>query len=80
MPFTDIKPDDADVGITRQQLAIAVSTWAWMQERRVTVADAMTAFNTTAEIIRQAVDDGAWTFLEIEGDGPTHEFIEQDGE
>jgi len=82
-PYTEILADDSEgPGIRRGDLQMAVSVWSWMQEREnISVAETARAFNTTPDLIRQAVRDGYWTFLT-----PTHEldpakqFIEHDGE
>ncbi|MDG3444668.1 hypothetical protein [Nitrospirillum amazonense] len=77
--FTDILPDDADTGVTWTALSGAISTWAWMQERPVTVAEAAATFNTTPEHVREAIDQHPWAYLEGDGDDPTAQFIEHDG-
>lgn len=74
--------DDEDVGVFIRGLADAIQTWAAMQNReRVTVAEAMTAFNTTAAVIREAVNDGgAWVFLTGPDDEQSKQLIELDGD
>jgi hypothetical protein len=82
--YTDILDnDDEEPGVRRRDLSAAVSCWSWMQDRpeRVSVAEAARAFNTTPDLIRQAVRDGYWTFLDpAEEADPAKQFIEHDGE
>ena len=66
------KPDD-DAGVFLDGLGRALVTWVAMQDRTVTVHDAAEAFNTTPEIISEAVEDAIW----ISVDGDT---LELDGE
>lgn len=50
----------------------ALSVWAWAQGRAQTVNEAAAAFNVTPDIIRQAVENHYWMFLNgdrIEHDG-----------
>lgn len=72
--------DDAGVGI--DDLGRALVTWTAMQDKTPTVADAAMAFNTSPEIIREAVEDASWIFVsapESETD-PTKQRLELDGE
>lgn len=65
---------DADAGVFIDCLGRALVTWVAMQNRDgVTVHDAATAFNTTPEIIAEAVEDASWIY--IAGD-----VLELDGE
>lgn len=67
--YTDIMPDDdTEAGIHRQDFANAVSTWSWMQQRETTVAEAAATFNTTPELVRQAIDDHHWMLPEWTAD------------
>ena len=88
MPFTDfVDRHDDEPGISIDQLAAAVSVWAWMQEsdKPQTVAAAALAFNTTPQFIRDAIEIHPWAFLtghngEWSEIDPTKQFIEHDGE
>lgn len=66
------KPDD-DAGVFMDGLGRALVTWTAMQEHTVTIHEAAKVFNTTPEIIVDAIEDAAW----ISVDGDT---IELDGE
>lgn len=83
--YTDILPDeDAEAGIHRQDFANAVSIWAFMQQKEtgVTVAEVALAFNTTPELVRQAIEDHYWMSLDCEpGEtDPTKQAIWHEGE
>lgn len=43
-------------GVTFDQFAVALSIWAWMQNRTITVSDSAVAFNTTSELVRRAIE------------------------
>lgn len=66
------KPDD-DAGVFMDGLGCSLVTWVAMQDMPVTVHDAAKAFNTTPEIIAEAVEDAMW--ISVEGDR-----LELDGE
>lgn len=57
---------DDEAGVFMDGLGRALVTWAAMQHRSVTVHDAARAFNTTPEIIAEAVEDAMW--ISVEGD------------
>lgn len=59
-------PDD-EAGVFMSGLGAALVTWAAMQDRKMTVNEAAKAFNTTPEIIVEAVDDAMW--ISVENDG-----------
>lgn len=66
------KPDD-DVGVFMDGLGRALVTWTAMQNRSVTVHEAAAAFNTTPEIIAEAVEETSWIYvsggkLELDGE------------
>lgn len=72
-------PDD-DTGVSIADLGCAITTWAAMNGE-VSVADAMVAFNTTRDVIVEAVEGSAWAFLsDPTCDDPTKTMIELDGE
>lgn len=74
-------PDD-DAGVMMDGLGRALVTWAAMRDKHpVTVADAALAFNTTPEVIREAVDNASWILIVNEDDpDPTRQLLELDGE
>lgn len=81
--YTDILEDDDDeAGVHRQAFASAVACWSFMQNRQTSVAEAAAAFNTSPEIVRQAIDDHHWTFPEWpEGEtDPAKQYIGHEGE
>ena len=73
------EPDD-DAGIFIEGLGRALETWAAMNYPERTVADAMAAFNTTREVIIEAVNDAQWAYLSDDNcDDPAKTTIELDG-
>lgn len=82
--FTEILPDDdGEAGVHRQDFANAVSIWSFMQnkETQTTVADVALAFNTTPELVRQAVEDHYWLSLDDPSEtDPTKQTIWHEGE
>lgn len=74
------EPDEDEAGIHLCGLSSALVTWVGMQDRgKVTVAEATMAFNTTPEVVREAVCDGSWMFL-FGADSDPLQTIELDGE
>lgn len=58
------KPDD-DVGVFIDALGRSLVTWVAMQDRHpVTVHEAAAAFNTTPEVIAEAVEETAWIYVD----------------
>lgn len=82
--FTEIMPDDdGEAGIRRTDFANAVSCWSFMQKKETltTVAEVAMAFNTTPELVRQAVEDHYWMSLEDPDEAdPTKQCIWHEGE
>lgn len=75
------RSEDEHIGLGLDQFGNALSAWAWMQRRDVTVAQAARAFNTSPELVIKAVADHPWMFIvAAEGTGPDWQFIEHDGE
>ena len=65
---------DDDAGVFIEHLGRSLVTWAAMQDRDpLTVVDAAQAFNTTPEIIREAISDASWIYT-------VGDIIELDGE
>lgn len=82
-PFTHFVEDSQqDVGLTRHDFASALHTWMHMQQRRVSVAEAMTTFNATHADVIRAIDDAYWLFMNCEAGetDPAKMWIEEDGE
>ncbi len=70
-----------DAGVFMDGLGRALVTWAAMQgSRRLTVSDAALAFNTTPDVIREAVDGAMWIGYDGGGGDPTKQVLELDGE
>lgn len=59
------KPDD-DAGVFIDGLGRALVTWVAMQEHAVMLHDAAKVFNTTPEIIAEAIEDTMW--ISVDGD------------
>ncbi len=75
-----MEPDD-EAGVGIDDLGRALLTWTAMQEKTPTVADAAMTFNTSPEIIREAVEGAHWIFVSApEGEtDPTKQPLELDG-
>lgn len=74
-------PDD-EAGIMIGRLGTALVTWTAMQNRMpITVAEAALAFNTTPEVIREAIEDASWIYIATREDitDPAKQIIELDG-
>ena len=72
--------DDADSGVRLHDIGRAIMIWAVMNYGRpLSVAEAALAFNTTTEIVRDAVEEDSWAFLTGDETDPHKEFIEVDG-
>lgn len=70
-----------DAGVFMEDLARALQTWAAMNYgKKHTVAEAAEAFNTSAAVIREAVDEGYWMIWHGPDDDPTKQVIELDGD
>lgn len=82
MAFTSFERDpDAEVGVMWDGFLTAVSVFVYTNEdtRRVTVADVALAFNTTPELVREAVAEHPWLYTR-EHDDPAQQIIESEGE
>lgn len=65
-PFTAFERDPAAAtGVMWSDFVVALGIWVYCNEdtRRVTVIDAAQAFNTTADLVREAVDEHPWLAL-----------------
>lgn len=60
---TQFMADDDEAGIAIADLGRALVTWTAMQDRTPTIAEAAMAFNTAPEIIREAVADAMWIYI-----------------
>lgn len=57
--------DDEDVGVKISNLSGALQTWAMMRGQSGTsgtVGEAMAVFNTTQDVIEEAVREGYWLY------------------
>lgn len=81
---TDDQVEEDGSGMTITNVAQAIGVWAgmnWEKDKGYpTVAACAMAFNTSVDLVREAVIEHYWLFLspEIEGD-PTKQTIEHDG-
>lgn len=74
-------PDD-EAGVMIEGLGSALVTWTAMQDHSpITVAEAARAFNTTPEVIREAIEDASWIYIASREDitNPAEQVIELDG-
>lgn len=78
---THFAEEGEEAGVFISSLGAALVTWTAMQLRSpVTVAEAAMAFNTTPDIIRDAIADAMWIFVAGEPtDPPDKQTIELDG-
>lgn len=80
--FTEFERDpDAEIGVLFGDFITAVGIYVYTNEgsRDVSVADVAVAFNTTVELVRDAVSEHPWLLMH-EGEDPSQQFIESDGE
>ena len=76
-----IEHDEAEAGVHLSSIGDAIMIWTTMQMReRVTVAEAMLAFNTTQQIIVDAIDSAHWVLIVGKSSNPSEQLIETDGE
>lgn len=78
--FTD--DDSGEAGVLWEQFITALQVWTWMRDSNTatTVSEAAEEFQVTPEVVRAAVKECAWMFLEGPDDDPTKQHIEHDGE
>ncbi len=82
MPFTEFERDeDADSGVMFENFITALSVWVYVNEseRTLTIAEAALVFNTTPELVREAVEAHPWLYSPHKDD-PSEQTIESDGE
>lgn len=73
--------DEDDAGVFMSDLGRALVIWTAMQDRvPVMLLEAAMSFNTSPEIIREAVEDASWISVQGPEDDPTKQFLEVDGE
>jgi hypothetical protein len=80
-PFTEFERDpDADVGVMWDHFITAIGIWVYVNSghREVTVAEAALTFNTTPDLVREAVATHPWLFASDDPD-PSKQTIESDG-
>ena len=77
-----IAADDSDeAGVRLHDIGRSIMIWSVMNYgRRLSVAEAAKVFNTTTEIVRDAVEEDRWAYLTGDETDPEKEFIEVDGE
>jgi hypothetical protein len=82
MPFTDFERDpEATTGVMWSDFVTAVGIWVYTNEdlTRLSVAEAALAFNTTPELVREAIDEHPWLDWR-QDDDPAKQYISTDGE
>ena len=73
--------EEHEAGIHMDRLGTALVTWAAMNYgKKQTIAEAAEAFNTTADVIREAIGCAMWITYSGPDDDPTKQPIELDGE
>ena len=75
--------EDGEAGIGIGDLGRALVIWSGMNFQvgaHISVAQAATAFNTTANVIREAIDAADWIAYVGEDSDPERQYIELDGE
>jgi hypothetical protein len=80
--FTEFERDSsATVGVMFKDFVTAVGMFVYTNQaaRSVTVADVALAFNTTPEVVREAVAEHYWLGTSDDAD-PAKQVIESDGE
>jgi len=80
--FTDFEREkNAGVGVMFDDFVTAVGMYVYTNEgkRDVSVADVALTFNTTPELVREAVEDHPWLFCHDDTD-PAKQIIHSDGE
>lgn len=74
----------ADSGIFFDDLTQAIVTWVALQSKMLppTIAEASDVFNVEPAVIRKAVENSCWAFIDGDGDAPNDatDTIELDGE
>lgn len=68
-----------EAGVFISGLGSALVTWVAMLDHHPTVREAAVIFNTTDAVIREAVEDAMWAYLEGPDDDPLKQKIELDG-
>ena len=78
--FTQFERDkDVGVGVMFEDFITAVGMMVYTNERKVSVADLALAFNTTPDLVREAVDAHPWLYTHNDAD-PAKQIVESDGE
>ena len=75
----DFSSDSDGEGVSMGDFAAALSIWAWMNQRDVTVAEAALAFNTSPDLVIEVVKQSESMFFDDEA-ASTASVIEFDGE
>ena len=80
--FTDFERNpDAATGIMWDNFITALGIWVYVNEgeRRPTVAEAALVYNTTPQLVREAIEEHPWLYASHHTD-PAQQTIESDGE
>jgi hypothetical protein len=78
---TDKDQETEGAGITLRDIGRALMIWTSMQEKRPCVGYAAATFNTTPDIIRDAVNEDSWAFLTpVDEKDSDLQYIDVDGE
>lgn len=80
--FTEFERDKSTgIGVMFEDFITAVGMLVYTNEdeRFLSIADVAMTFNTTPELVREAVAEHPWLFSHHDAD-PTKQFIQSDGE
>jgi hypothetical protein len=81
--LTPAEEQDEEAGIRIGDLGRALVIWVSMNEEsggKISVAQAAKGFNTTGDVIREAIENAAWIDYDNSTADPEKQFIEVDGE
>lgn len=82
MTFTEFTREEHPTsGVMWKDFITAIGIWVYVNEaeRTLTIAEASMVFNTTPDLVREAVAAHPWLFSQPAAD-PTQQTIESDGE
>lgn len=73
--------EDENAGVSWRDFRIAVSVWAWMRPGdQASVRDAAEEFGVTDDVIRKAIAEHYWMYVDGESDDPKMQIIGHDGD
>lgn len=81
-PFTDFERDDsAEIGVMWRDFVSAIGIWVYVNEdgHKPTIAEAALVFNTTPDLVREAVSKHRGLFTQY-NKNPAQQYIESEGE